>query len=131
MKPTIRDLEIKNTRDAEMISLYKKQIAQLAACIKDREGRIDRRQPVIDRISQQEETDFTHALAKAQDRGLMVNGAKYYHRDGFTRVAQLNGKFVLFMNDAPEMASNDLGMLSQSFFFEYPEAKVFLQADDK
>ncbi len=127
---TLRDLEVKNTRDAEAIAGYKKQIAQLAACIQDREGRIRRRLPIIERVNKQEVSEFELALLRAKQRGVLRGDQTYHHRDGQTQVTHVNGKYILSVNGIPTFASPNLELLSETFFMDYPEAKIFLSADD-
>jgi len=127
---TALELQIKSNSDLEMIQIYKKQIAQLAACIADREGRISRRQPIIERISEREKRDFLIRLNRAKDDAIgddFVVGAKFRSgADKFevTLFDAANGIYsVQDINTGRSVvAGKDLQTIAEVFFFDYPAA---------
>lgn len=133
MSVTSWELEIKNAKDANMISQYKKQIAQLAACISDREGRIERRKPVIAKISAREAAEFNSNLEQASQNPDLVVGAYYYGKSGYFTVTKDGPRYMvinLATNHIP-VAGNDISLVSQAFYYDYPEVKVLQVVADK
>lgn len=126
---TIQELAQKSTADANMIALYKKQIAQLAACIADREARILRRDPVIQKISLRQQTEFNHKIYRAaddaRDAPLQV-GQRYRVGPDFLTVSQKGDIFtVQFDNEpGPRISGKDLETMSKVFFFDFPAATL-------
>lgn len=127
MKRTSLELAVKNTDDAEMISLYKKQIAQLAACIADREARIDRRAKVIQQISEKEQAEFRMKLYRAKDDAddTFQIGNRYRSGPFKFQVKDLNNGVIGVVSEESDrvvVSGRDLKTVAEVFFFDYPAA---------
>lgn len=127
MKRTSLELAVKNTDDAEMISLYKKQIAQLAACIAEREGRIERRTKVINTISEREQAEFRMKLYRAKDDAddTFQIGSKYRSGPFKFEVKDLKNGIIGVVSEDGErvvVSGRDVKTLAEVFFFDYPAA---------
>lgn len=123
-------LAMRNTDDAERIGLYKKQIAELAACINEREARVERRTKVIDQLNYRLQADFNLKLSRASDDASLTPlavGDRYREgADSFVVIGLKDGVIGVTHTDSGRVvvSGKDLITISKVFFFDHPAAQL-------
>lgn len=123
---TAAELEQKNYNDSVFIDIYKKQLNRLAQLITEREARIERRKPIIEKIHLREQAEFDAkmetAKARANKAPLQV-GKSYGFADGMITVVHARDLCILmYPSGKSALSGKDLVYLSEVFFFDYPGA---------
>lgn len=129
---TAAELEQKNYNDSVFIDTYKKQLNRLAQLISEREARIERRKPIIEKIHAREVAEFQAkvetAKARANKSPLQVGKSYSMGADvemGGTCVTVANARdlyLLLLPSGRSVLSGKDLVYLSEMFFIEYPGA---------